>query len=322
MVSGTVDRYLKSDVALSIIREIAEPYLWSYELVTPVAEERSSFMYLYDDTGMSNDTKKEKPPQHALGAKFPEVDIGRISSGADVIKERGFQMRIPRNVLRDPVLGGTELSRCFNTAGFWFAEIDNTNILTAMKAGANTSFTEFSPANVWSSADASPVTDLLAFKQDMKTEGKPFRLNQVFVDDTNLYELTEHLVTVDVDGFKQQQIMGMPTMGEDYVDIPVVGRVSGVMSGMTEGSVMGVDTRNPVGETHYYNDPAYSVPSFTYKTNDPATGNVITETVPNLGYNFYQYEEDDSHDTVLQFWVSNDTIVKDSYGVLYSSSGI
>ncbi len=322
MVSGTNDRYLKTDVALPIIREIAEPYLWAYDLVTPVPEDRLAFMYLYDDTGMSSDSKKEKPPEHKIGAKFPEVDVGRISSGADVISERGFQMRIPDSVLNDPVLGGTELSRLFKTAGFWFAEIDNSSILSNLKSGANTTTSYFSPGNTWDSSSATPVTDIVDFKHDMTTEGKPFRMNQVFIDNENFYEMSEHLINADIDGAKQQRIMGMPTMGEDYIDVPVFGRVSGVESGMTEGSIMGVDTRNPVGEMHYYNNPKYSVPSFSYTTNNPATGAVEEITIPNMGYNFYQYHEDDTHDTVMQFWVTNDTIVKDSYGVLYASSGI
>jgi len=90
------------------------------------------------------------------------------------------------------------------------------------------------------------------------------------------------------------------------------------MSGMTDSYILGLDRNNVAAELHYYNDPAFSVPTFSYETMG-ATGGSVMKTVPNAGFNFYQYEEDDTHDTILQFWVENKTVVKKSYAISYGT---
>jgi hypothetical protein len=320
MVSGTNDRFLNAEAALTIAYEKAEPYLQFIDVVNPIAETESGFVYLKNDTSKSRDSKKKKPAEHLLGGLFPEVDRSRKTSASEIIEAQGFSMRIPRNVLRSKI-GASEIMDCYETAGFWLAELTNTNILSGLTSNATTSFSYFSSTAEWSdTTNATPVLDLMDFAQDMKAfEGKPYRMNMAYVDTENFHELKKLLAGIDYGEFTRNNIVGAPNNPSEMINIPMFGTVQEVVSGMTEGYILGMDTRNIRSEIHYYNDPAFSVPTFTYQTNNIATGAPETRTVPNLGYNFYQYEEDDTHDTILQFWVENTTVVKDDESLLYGS---
>ena len=317
MVSGTNAQFLKTEVALPLVYERAESDLIWNDLIPTVQEETNGFMYLYDAVGKGADPKKQKPPAHLLGAQFPEVDKSRIESAAALIEAQGFSMRIPRNVLREKY-GANEIMDCYQTAGYWMAEIVNTNILNAMIAGADTSFTNFNPAVEWDDAAAEPISDLMDFSQDMKREGYPFRLTDAYISGTKFHELKKTLTMIDVSDMARQRLIGLPTINTDTIDIPIVGTVNEVISGMNDTNILGIDRRNPAAELHYYNDPAFSIPTFSYQTN-AADGSVITKTTPNFGFNFYQYEEDDTHDTILQFWVENKTVVKKPFGIKYGT---
>jgi hypothetical protein len=216
--------------------------------------------------------------------------------------------------------GTAELMKAYETAGFWLAEMINTSIINDVKDGANTSTSHYSPANTWDDTEAVPVSDLRDFARDMLTEGKPYRMTDIFLYENNWYELVDYIAEIDVNEYKQRTVFGTPAVDTDIVSVPMAGNVHMLMSGLSEGQVIGLDARNKVCEMHYYNDPAFSVPSFNYSTIQ--NGTTVTKTVPNFGLNFYQYTEDNSHDTIVQFWTENKTVVTDDEGVLYSSSGI
>lgn len=319
MVTGTNEKWLQAGVALTVMYEKAEPNLNWLDYVTLQPEETGSFMYRYNDTSKSGDSKKEKPSQLQIGGLFPEIDMSRGSVTSAALEEKGFAIRMPRTLLRGSG-GASELMKAYETAGFWMSEVVNTAIITAVKAGATTSFTKFSPSNTWDSASATPVSDLRAFARDMKTEGYPYSMTDIFAYENNWYELIDYISEIDVNEFKQRSVFGIPQVDNDTVGIPMAGAVHSLMSGMSEGQLLGIDARNPVAELHYYNDPKFSVPSFTYDTF--VNGTPTTKTVPNCGFNFSTYEEDDTHDVVVQFWVENKTIVTNALGVLYSSAGI
>lgn len=319
MVSGTNDRWLQPDVALPIMYEKAEPYLNWLDWVTPQKEEESVFLYKYNDTNVLSDTKKETPSLLQIGGLFPEIDMSRGAVTSKAIDSHGFSIRLPRTLIRGRN-GAAELTKAYETAGLWMSEVVNTNIITAMKAGATTSFTKYSPDNTWDDANATPVSDMRDFARDMKVEGYPYRMTDIFQYENNWYEMIDYIANIDVNEWKQANVFGIPQVDSDTVSIPMAGLVHSLMSGLSEGQVLGIDAKNPVAETHYYNDPGFSVPSFTYETF--VDGNATTKTVPNMGFNFFQYEEDDTHDTIVQFWMEQSTIVTNPLGVLYSSSGI
>ena len=46
------------------------------------------------------------------------------------------------------------------------------------------------------------------------------------------------------------------------------------------------------------------------------------KTVANLGFNFHKYVDDETHDTVMQFWLDQVCVVKEPKAGRYLSSGI
>lgn len=321
MVSGTNERFLQPDVAITTAYQKMEPYLVWLDYVDPMMEESNAFLYRYDDSNKSEDPMKETAPLHLLGGQFPELDMTRGNVTSAAIKAKGFSIRLPRDLLKGSN-SAAEMMRAYNTAGFWLAELINTDIITDMKSGANTSTSNFSPDVTWDDETATPVADLRDFARDMITPGYPYRMTDIFAEEQNWYELIDYLSDIDVNEYKQKNMFGVPTVRTDMVDVPLAGQVHMLMSGIDEGELIGIDGRNPVAEMHYYNDPQYSIPQITYNTVDSASGQERSITVPNYGINFDQYVEPDTKDTIVQFWTENKTVVTHSKGILYSSSGI
>jgi hypothetical protein len=319
MVSGTNDKYLRADVAIPTAYEIAEPLLVWNKLFPGVQEESNSFMYAYDSSGKASDTKKQKPAPFTDGALFPEIDRSRKSYTSALTNSSGFSMRLPREVVRRTG-GASELLDAYETAGYWLANYINDTIQTDICAGATTSFTKFSVGTAWSETGATPVQDIMNLAEDMDREGYPFRLTDLFVEKTNWYELKDYLTSVDVSDLKATRAYGLPEVKGDEAYIPITDtRVHKLYSGLDHSYVLGIDATpsQRVAEIHYFNDEKYSIPNIRYQT--IRNGQKVTETVPNFGLHFKQYEEDNSHDTILQFWCEFKAVVKKPYGVLYGS---
>jgi len=316
MVSGTNDRYLQKGVAFPMIYEVMEPNLIWGGMTRHIKETTNAFMYQYDSAGMSGDSKKKTPPKLTISARFPELDRSRKSTASGLLESNGFAVRISREVIRSEA-GKSEIMEAYETAGFWMAEWINTNILTALVAGATASAS--APTATWDQTTATPVDDLIGWDSDMDREGYPFRLTDAFTNKTCWYELVKYLTAIDISDEKQKTLYGVPEVYKDRVHVPVVATdVHKVMSGMTDGNILMLDRNNPAAETHYYVDTAYSQAKVTYQTVVDRTP--MDVTVPNLGIHYKQYEEEDSHDTLLQFWVENKTVVTKPYGLLLDTA--
>jgi hypothetical protein len=107
------------------------------------------------------------------------------------------------------------------------------------------------------------------------------------------------------------------------IQIPVVRcNVHGLLSGLDEGTLLGVDSQHPCGTVYYNNDPDYAIPSIRYESVNPVNGETTMKTVDNFGLNIHSYKEDSSHDYVVQMWIDNVFALKEAYAVTYLSSGI
>lgn len=316
MVSGTNDAYLRSNVAIGLAYKKMEPLLFWLDFVSAKPEESNAFMYQYDSTGKSSDTKKKSPAPYEQGQKFPEVDRSRRATASDLLESNGFAYRIPREVVRSNKFE-SEIKECYDTLGFWLAEYLNTSIASAITAGATTP--TWTPTAVWSStATATPVEDLRKLKYQMRREGYPFRLTDAVINVTNFQELEGYLTSIDINSTKQEKIFGMPGDRGDSIYIPIAGcNVTGLDSGITEGYILGLDRNNPAAEMHYYVDSEFGQPTISYPTIQD--GKVQSKSVPNMGIHFSQYTEPDSHDTIIQMWVEQRTVVTKPYGLLYDS---
>ena len=315
MVSGTNDRYLQSKVALPLIYKIMEPNLIWLNMTHQIKEDTNAFMYQYDSTGKSADSRKETPPKHAMGTRFPELDRSRKATASGLTKANGFSMRIPRAVIRSPA-GKNEIMDDYEYAAYWMAEWMNTNILNALTSGASTP--SWTPTATWDDGASAPVDDLIWLDAAMDQEGYPFRMTDAYINKQCWYELKGYLTNVDVGDAKQKAMYGVPEITKDIIRVPVVDAdIHKVMSGMSDGYVLALDRNNISAETHYFIDTKFSQAKVTYETVVDRKPTKVT--VPNLGIHFKQFEENETSDTILQFWVENATVVTKPKGLLYDN---
>lgn len=319
MVSGTNDRWLTADYALRTVYPKAEPYLWWLDMFPKIGEDQPTFMYESDTTGAAGDPKKKKPAMQRVGGKFPEIDFTNPSVLPGIVEAKGFSYRIQADLLRGPPNAIRNLYvKTYNKAGYWIAEALNSEILTAMKAGATTP--TWDPTAAWSETTADPSGDLIRLEGQMIRGGYPFRLNQTYVNKTNWIELKERLASVDSSGnaraiWNAIQNPDPQTIVEPYSGVPV----TYLHSDITEGYILGIDKNNPAVEIHYYNDPEFTVPSIRYPVNGNTDTATSWNTVKNFGLGFFSYKENPTHDLIMQFKYDFTPIVTQAYGILYDN---
>lgn len=327
MVSGTNDFMLKKPVALGLMYKYMQANLFWLPLVTgsgvqvggnalipSIKEDTDAFMYMKDDYNITNDPKKELPAEIASGAALPLVDRTRRTVTSDVVLKNGFQMIIPRAVIRNSSEGSiVEMNDNFNYAGMLMGELINTKIKNAAVAGAYTTVSKFAPPAVWSdTAAATPFQDLRNFSRDFKND--IFRMTDVIGHENSFYELSDYITDRDSDQYKQERVYGLPTINSDTLNIPAVGDFHNFGTEITDGYLLGLDRNHPALEYHYYIDEKFSQATVSYEA--MIDGKPQNVSIKNLGIHF-KTEEATNEDTILKFWVEQKTIVKRQRGLLY-----
>lgn len=311
-VSLSNEKFLRKEYVVPTVFKIMEPYLAYLDMLPKVETSSRSVKYKQENTSASTDTKKKQPVTRTPSSRFPFVDITSVSIESALLNQEGFAVRIDEDAIQFTE-GIDEINRAFNRVGYWLAQDVNTATGSALTGGATTP--TWTPVAAWSAATAQPITDLIRLSAQMDREGYPYDMTDVYIQSDNYYELLEYLATVDVDAEKRRTLYGVPDMTAKDIDIPVLGAtVHGLKSGITEGNILAMDKNNPAGTIFYNNNPKYSTAKITYQISDGTT-----QTVPNIGFNYNSYVEDDTHDTVMQFWVDQVTVVKEPYAALYDS---
>lgn len=306
------ERFLRKEFVLSKVFEIMEPYLAFHDILPKIKAPERVVRYKQETVSASTDTKKKTPKTRTPGSKWAQLGLTQMTIKAGILNQQGFEIRIDEDAVQY-ASGVDQIKRAYSRAAFWLAEHVNTSIATALIAGATTP--TWTPTATWDSATATPVDDLIRFRHQMKREGYPYKLSDVYIHSDNLSELSAYLTSVDVGDLKQKGIYGMPDIQDDYIDIPVVrARVHGLMSGITEGKILGIDRANPAGTFFYNNNPKYGTDTISYKKSDGAL-----VTVPNFGINVHRYHDDESHDEVYQMWIDSTTEIMEPYAALYDT---
>lgn len=314
-IGASNERFLRKEYVVPKLFQIMEPYLTFLNILPKVQTDSRSVRYKQETVSASSDTLKKVPPLLATGAKFPRVDITNMSVSSALLNQRGVEVVIDRDAIRFTE-GIDVINRAFRKVGYQLAQSQNDNIGSSLTSGVTAGGGNWTPTAVWSSDSATPVDDLIRFEGQVNNqEGYPYMLSDVYVHYTNFTELKGHLTAADIDGIKQREIYGMPNISRDTINIPVVNaNVHKMLSGISEGYILGLDLANPAGTIYYNNDPEYSTPSVSYQGSDG-----VMKTVPNYGFNFNSYQEDDTHSTILQFWCDYTVAIQESKAGLYDS---
>lgn len=313
--------YLQPGVAIRRIYEVLEPNLKFADFVDgPISEDKASFLYMYDDEGTSADTKKQTAPLHIVGGDLPRIDFGVPSAGYGITKAKGFEVAIPRNIIREGVAGENAIARTYRKAGYILAQQMDTAILTAMTGGAGADTTVFDAGvSVWS-GDATPVTDLMNLAQDfdIKDDGYNYNLTKVFVNKAGFYELKEYLNFLDGRQFDDQRPVGK-MINRDTIYVKQADLMVHRTTGLTDSYVLGLDEMNKGAEMHTFSDPMFSIPGTKVKYPTIVDGKKTVKSAPNFGLHFYTYMEKDTKQQILQFWFEANTVVTQSKALVYAS---
>lgn len=318
-LSKNLTAFLQPGVAIRKVYEVLEPNLKFSDFVEgPLVEDKSSFTYMYDDAGTSGDDLKQTAPLHIVGADLPRINFGVPSSEAGITSAKGFEIAIPRNVIREGIAGEAAVKRTFRKAGYILAQQMDTAILAAMVAGADTP--DWTPTAVWSDDAATPVKDLMDLQQDFdqKDDGYPYNLTDVFLNKAGFYELKEYLNFLDGTQFNDQRPVGK-MIDRDTIYVKQADVTVRRTTGMTDSYVLGLDINNKGAETHVFNDPMFALAGRRIRYPTIKDGKKITKSAPNFGLHFYTYMEKDTKLQVLQFWFEAKTVVIQSKALTYDS---
>jgi hypothetical protein len=314
-ISGVNASYLKKEFVVPKIYEIMNPFLFGLELLPKVKTDSRAVRIRKDAYSDSTDPKKVTAPLKTDSSPFPYVDITVTEIDSAILQTKGIALSIDRDAVNFAD-GIDYIQRAYRRAAFWLAEQFNTEVLSAITSGATTP--SWTPTAVWSGATATPIDDLIALASTMEREGYPYRQTDCYVDNTNYYELLRFLASVDIGDFKQTNLYGVPQTNNQMIHIPVINTdIHSLMTGIDEGYILALDRNNPCGSIFYYTDPAYGTRNPGYTTSGP--GGTRTVNVGDLGFNFHQFVEDDTHNTVMQFWWDTATKVIEAYAAQYDS---
>lgn len=329
MVSGTNDFMLKKPVALGLILKAMQAHLFFLPLVTgsgvqvggkslipAIREDTDAFMYLKDDYNITSDPKKELPAELASGAALPEIDKSFKTITSDVVLRNGFQIRIPRAIIRNSSESSiVVMNENFEYAGMLMAELLNTKIKNAAVAGAYTTVSKFAPPAVWSeTAVATPFKDLRNFSRDFKND--IYRMTDVIAHENSFYEVADYITDRDSDQYKQERVYGLPIINSDTLTIPAIGDFHNFGTEIADGYLLGLDRYHPAMEYHYYIDDKFSQATVNYEA--MIDGKPQNVSIKNVGIHF-KTEEATNEDTIIKIWVEQQTIVKRQRGLLYSN---
>lgn len=310
-MSASNERYLEKVEAITTVLKILEPDL-AFKGLIPHVNTFGDIPTFLQKPQKSADPKKQVPQIKTPSSKFPEVEITRGKVVAALTQEEGISIRFDKSILQRRT-GADVIMDSLQTVGYWLAEYLNNNIYTTMRAGGTDA--GMTPTAVWSAATATPVEDLRNFKNAMRREGYPYRCTDIFVEQVNFNEAEGYLVASEIPQFREAAMAA----GQSKITLPLEGRpvLTGLYSGVTHGDLLGIDRNKPAATLFYNNDPNFSTESVTYET--VVNGQQVIKTVENFGLNFHRYFEDDTHDTVCQFWFDVVPVVKQAQGIIYDN---
>jgi hypothetical protein len=331
MVSAPVEAALRIEVALGQTYELLDTQLpWlnpdKGQFVTKIQETSDAFTYLKDQFNKMNDPQRKLPVEHVIGTKLPEINRTRKTILPGVLKEKGFSLRVGKEVLKSVPKAEVEIQENYQFAAYALGVMVNYDIITQAAAGANTTTSAFSPSETWANTTgtADPVGDLIGLYQDMDNDGYEGDLTDVWIYKTQWYQLQKYLKDVHINQAKMENDYGMPEFRTDTINIPIVGDVHKIKTtdvGLSSGAVIGMDRNHPGLEYHYRIDPEYSTFKIQYLTKAQDGGFVQQET-DNFGLHYRWYEEQSSRDIIQEFWYEGQTVVKKPYNLIYAASGI
>jgi hypothetical protein len=199
-VSAPNEEFLTKRFVIPKMYEIMNPLLAWTDIFPMVKATAPVVGYKQESTSDSGDTKKEKPRLMTTSGQWTYVNISQFTMKSAILNKKGYAIKIDQDAL-DYTEGVDEILRAFRKTGFWIAEDFNDRISSEITASATALSTDWTPAAVWSDANATPIADLEELEDVFIREGYPYRLTDVYVQKANFKELKKYLTSLDINQY-------------------------------------------------------------------------------------------------------------------------
>ena len=295
--------YLQKDFVADHIVNIMAPALEWAPLMPKVRADSKAIWALREPTSAASDTARRAPRAHTAGSKFVKVGITGLEEISTTMASYGLEIRIDEDAVRYAE-GIDSIDRSFRRVAYWLTSDINDRIGVTLCTGVRQSaagdkfFDKSTPE--WSSPAADPIGDLQLLVADMEHDEYPYELTDVFLNKENFDELQKYLMSLDVVKAEREEIFGLPNFKMASVNVPVLGLRLHRTRSVPKGSLVGIDGRQHPSSYYYSLDPRFAAS----QDND-------------LGFNVHSYVDEDSHDTVFQFWVDYAVLVKEPLAGIY-----
>lgn len=238
-----------------------------------------------------------------LGA-LTKISVSPITQKHGMLRPFGYEFRVSkRDIERTQVID--DLNRGIARAAFGMARRINDDIVSILKNATNDITEPGSAWTAWSSADATPISNIIDICNAMDVNGYESEATDLFLQQTNYYELLDYLQNIDINWVID------PKGGPDRRAIP---RINGLdvhklrgTSELAEGAYMALDTR-----------PQFA-PVTVYAHSQSGMGK--DGSFPIINVNQYS-EQAYPHNVVTEFVAETFYALKAPNSVCYRSSGV
>lgn len=257
-----------------------------------------SFAYFEDLTTAGADiasgAQGTPAPLMELG-ELDEIETSSISMKYGGMNRFGYQLKFSKRMLRENAIVD-EISRAVDRASFGIAKKMNDDIISAIKAAGQDLG---SGAAAWSAAGATPVEDMLTFKDASMVEGYPYELSDLYLHQTNYFEALKYVQGIDIN-WVQDPFGGLK-------ELPMINgvRLHNIrQTQLAEGGYIGADARYP-GLTIY----------------EFVDGDKSTMEGGHVNINVIE-EEKYPYNTVVEIFAERGIAAKLPYALYYKATGI
>ena len=299
-IIATLDprQILQPGILEGIMNKKLEQNLDFKDLFPVVKTDALSFAYFKDLTTAGADIASgaQATPSALMElGQLDEIETSSISVAYGGMERFGYQMRFSKRQLREAAIID-EISRAVDRAAFGIAKKMNDDIISAIAANGQSLG---NGAADWAAAGATPVEDLLTFKNASMVEGYPYELTDMFIHQNNYFELMKYIQGIDIN-WVQSPFGGV---GE----LPVINgvKVHNMRSTqVVEDSYLGMDARFP-GLTIY-----------EFVDSDKSQ-------IENGHVNMNVFEEERyPYNTVVEMFVERGIAAKLPYALYYDADGL
>ena len=289
---------LQPGILEGIVNKKLEQNLDFKDMFPVVRTDALSFAYFTDLTTAGADIAagtQALPSELMELGQLDEIETSSIAVSYGGMERFGYQMRFSKRQLREAAIID-EISRAVDRAAFGIAKKMNDDIISAIAANGQSLG---NGAADWAAAGATPVEDLLTFKNASMVEGYPYELTDMFLHQNNYFELMKYIQGIDINWVQSP----FGAMG----DLPVINgvRLHNVRAAqVVEDSYYGMDSRFPGITIYEFVDSDKSV-------------------IENGHVNMNVFEEERyPYNTVVEMFVERGLAAKLPYALYYDSDGL